>query len=979
LGTDGAGLSYYDKDLVKFNVLTNKQAPDNINIDFVRAITEQKGVVWLGTSNKGLTSFNLNTNTYQKFTTNNSALKSDRIMSLFTDNKNLWIGHQNDGLQKLTDGHKFEDFDETNTISIWKIYKAQNHRLWLCTLNGLLLFEEQKGIVKSYNTENSNLTSNAIRTVEAGETNTLWIGSESDGLFRLNTLNDSLVNIKAIPDRIKSLYYNNHILWVGTNGNGLKAYNTKTEKISHFTIKDGLANNVIYGILPDGNNNLWLSSNNGLTRASISKDSVVEIENFNNYDGLQTNEFNTGAYFKNNNGMLYFGGLEGLNWFNPNTLTYNTIKPKTVITNFDIFSKPHPIKQGEKFSSKQNTMTFTFSGLHYSQPDRNQYKYQLLNHDSDWVLTGNNNKAHYTNLPPGDYTFKVLSSNYDGVWSNIPATYSFTILKPWYLTNLLKILYALTVILILFGIYKYLQFRWKVKTQLQLKQAETERLKKLDEFKTKLYTNISHEFRTPLTLITGPIDHQLSKHNLEPNDRKELNLIKQNANRLLGLVNQMVDLALIDSGQAQLKIENGNLKILLIQIVSAFQYKAKEKYMVISSRIEGLENVWYDKDVIEKISSNLLANAIKYAPESSEIIFDANEQGNNLVLSVINTNKEITKKDLGKLFKRFYKDDEASEGVGVGLALVKELVSLSNGSIIANSIDLDKIQFTVTLPITKDAFKSSEILNSKTTEQETVLNNVILSNENKPCLLIVEDNKDIRTFVKSVFENSYQIIEASNGQAGIKKAIKHMPSLIISDIMMPIKNGIDLCNTLKYNELTSHIPIILLTAKVGEDNELEGLKTGAEAYITKPFSSKKLKLIVEKQIENRNRLQQHFSKSITLTPEITVSSTEAEFLKRLKEVLDKNLTNPDFNTETFSVKMQMSRTQLHRKLKAIVGLSTSEFIRNERLKLAINLLKTSDNSISEIAYQIGFNTPSYFIKCFKEAYNCTPVEYSKRG
>ncbi|APY12495.1 hybrid sensor histidine kinase/response regulator [Seonamhaeicola sp. S2-3] len=977
IGSDGTGLSYYDEHLIKFNILTNNQLPRSVNVDMIRSITtDNDNTFWVGTSGKGLTYCNTKTQTYKTYTKDNSPLNSNRVISLDFFENELWIGHQGHGLNIKEASGAYRSFPELNDFTIWSILRASKTSCWLATeRHGILLFDKNKGVVKAFNKENSELSHNNIRALVYGNENTLWIGNDYGGVFKLDIETNKISKIKGLDDKVKSLLFLDHTLWVGTYGMGLKKYDTENQTIKNYTKAEGLPNQVVYGILPDEDQNLWLSTNNGLSRFNINNES---FEAFTPDDGLQGPEFNTGAYFKDANGTLYFGGLNGLNWFKPENLTYNMVKPKTIISKFEVFSEEQPLNNFQKLKYNQNTVTLTFTSLHFSQPDRNMYKYRLLNYNENWKSPKGINFAHYTNLPPNTYTFEVISSNYDGVWNNEPATFTFTILKPWYLTNLLKTIYVLAIILILFGVYKYLLFRWKVKTQLQLKQAETERLKKLDEFKTKLYTNISHEFRTPLTLITGPIDHQLSKQNISPKDRKELNLIKQNANRLLGLVNQMVDLALIDSGQAQLKIENGNLKILLIQIVSAFQYKAKEKEMVILNKIEGLENVWYDKDVIEKVSSNLLANAIKYAPESSEIIFNANEQENNLVLSVINTNKEITKKDLGKLFQRFYKDDEASEGVGVGLALVKELVSLSKGSIIANSIDSDKIQFTVTLPITKNAFKASEILNSKNTEQEIVLSNAVLNNNNKPCLLIVEDNKDIRTFVKSVFENSYQIIEASNGQAGIEKAIKHMPSLIISDIMMPIKNGIDLCNTLKYNELTSHIPIILLTAKVGEDNEIEGLKTGADAYITKPFSSEKLKLIVEKLIENRNRLQQHFSKSITLTPEITVSSTEAEFLKRLKEVLDKNLTNPDFNTETFSVKMQMSRTQLHRKLKAIVGLSTSEFIRNERLKLAIDLLKKSDNSISEIAYQIGFNTPSYFIKCFKETYNCTPVEYSNR-
>jgi len=516
---------------------------------------------------------------------------------------------------------------------------------------------------------------------------------------------------------------------------------------------------------------------------------------------------------------------------------------------------------------------------------------------------------------------------------------------------------------------------------LQLEHAETERLKKLSDFKTTLYTNISHEFRTPLTLISGPIDHQLAKTDLNEDDRKELSLVKQNANRLLSLVNQMMDLSLIDSGQQRLQVEEGDLGMLLKQIVAAFKYKANVKGITINTKIDAkqLRNVWFDKDVIEKVVSNLLSNAIKYAPEKSALIFDVNRQDDALILSLINVHKGIKVNDLSKLFQRFYQDNETLEGVGVGLALVKELVTLSKGSIIVNTVDEDKIQFTVTLPIAKDAFAASEI-SSDTLEEYIDEQDVERTNQSseKMVLLIVEDDEEIRKFVASIFSDTYQIIEAKNGEIGIEKALKYIPELIISDVMMPVQDGIALCNELKYNELTSHIPIILLTAKVGEKNEMEGLKTGADAYVTKPFNSENLKMRVGKLIESRKQLQKRFSKDFSIQPELAVSSTEASFLSRLKMVLDKEIIQPTFTSEQFAKAMLLSRTQLHRKLKAIFNMSASEFIRSQRLKLSLQLLKESDATISEIAYQVGFNTPSYFIKCFKETYHCTPNEYYQK-
>lgn len=979
LGTDGTGLSYYDEYLVKFNVLTNDQVPLNVNVDVIRAITKDaQNNIWAGTSGKGLTRLNIDNKDFYTYTTQNSNLLGDRIMSLLAYGDKLYIGHQTHGLQLMDSKGKITSFKETASFTIWKIYKDKNGTIWLGTRDhGLIRFDKDRGIVQQYTTDNSNLTTNNIRTIEQGTDNVLWIGTETNGLFKLNLQNNTIENIASVNNNVKSLYFDGTVLLIGTNGEGLQVYNPNDKTIQKFTKTEGLPNNVVYGILPDADGYLWISSNKGISKLKFQNNTVSVIENYGNYDGLQAFEFNTGAYFKDNDGILYFGGLEGINWFNPNQLSFNPIKPKTVISGFEVFNKERKLDQNQDLQYNENTVTFTFSSLHFSQPERNQYKYKLLNNDADWIAAGNSNVAHYTNLPPNDYEFQVISSNYDGVWNTEPATYSFTILKPWYSTNFAKAMYAGLFLLLGFYLYRYLKWRWEIKAQLRLEHEETERLKKLDDFKTKLYTNISHEFRTPLTLISGPIENQLAKPKISKEDKKELSLVKQNADRLLSLVEQMLDLSMIDSGQRKLVIKQGNLSILFKQLISAFQYKAAEKEITILSNIQDLKNVWFDKDIIEKVVSNLLLNAIKYAPKESKIVFEANKQEEVLVLSVINNSDHVGKKDLSKLFQRFYQDNKLSDGVGVGLALVRELVTLSKGTIIANNIDDDKIQFTVSLPINKAAFEDEVLVTDENIiiAEDEIEQATYVSNNEKPLLLIAEDDADIRAFIISVFKKEYQIIEAENGEIGIEKALKEIPDLIISDIMMPEVDGIQLCNTLKTSELTSHIPIILLTAKVGEENEIEGIKTGADVYVTKPFNSEKLKIRVEKLIENRRQLQKHFSKTLSINPEIAITSAESEFLKRLQTVLDEHITDSEFTSDRFGKLMLMSRTQLHRKLKAITAMSASEFIRSQRLKLAIRLLKESDDSIAEIAYKVGFNTPSYFGKCFKEVYNCTPNEY----
>lgn len=986
-GSDGTGASYYDEHLIKFNILTNNQVPKNVNVDMVRSITtDELGNLWVGTSGKGLTHVNIQSNAYKTITQNNSALASGRIISLNLNHGNLWIGHQGYGMNILNPSGHYEFYPQLANYTIWRIIEVSENASWLCTeRHGILLFDKNKGVLKEYNSSNSNLKTNNIRALIKENDSILWIGTDNDGVFKLNINTDKISKINAITDKIKTLQLSNNTLWVGTNGTGLKGYNTVNHTIKTYTTEDGLPNDVVYGILPDNLGNLWLSTNNGICKFNPKKPND-NFEGFSVYDGLQGTEFNTGAYFKDKSGVLYFGGLEGINWFSPEQLTYNTVKPKTIISKFEVFLKERPLIDNLVLENDENTVTFTFSSLHFSQPDRNLFKYKLIKHDAHWIEPGNNNVAHYTNLPPNDYTFQVISCSYDGVWNETPATYSFTIRQPWYFSTAAIIAYLLLFVMLSYTIYYYLKWRWQMKMQLQFEHEETKRLKKLNKFKTRLYTNLSHEFRTPLTLITGPVEKQLQNPKLSNQDKKELSLVQLNSKRLLNLVNQLLDLSKLESGNLTLSVKKGNLMVLLKQLAVAFEFKAKEKNIAYFYKVQPIYEAWFDTDVIEKIVSNLLSNAVKYTPEYGNIYFESTEQKGQLILSIINNGNTIHDSEISKLFQRYYQNNKSVDGVGIGLSLVKELCILSHGNIVAHTMNEDEIQFTVTLPIERSFFSASEIIdNAPLTENaklEIIENNITLNSEtknttDKPVLLIVEDDSDIRYFVKSIFEKDYTIKEASNGEQGIKNALKHIPDIIISDVMMPKVNGIKLSNTLKLDERTSHIPIILLTAKSGDKNEIKGLKTGADDYIIKPFNSKKLKIRVQKLIEIRQQLQKLYSNTFELNDLVT-TSTDQKFFNKLKDVLDKNIINPELNAQDLSKAMLMSRMQLHRKLKALTGFTTTEFIRMERLKLAQTLLKQNDASISEIAYQVGFNSPSYFIKCFKEIHNCTPSEYASK-
>jgi DNA-binding response OmpR family regulator len=470
----------------------------------------------------------------------------------------------------------------------------------------------------------------------------------------------------------------------------------------------------------------------------------------------------------------------------------------------------------------------------------------------------------------------------------------------------------------------------------------------------------------------------LSKQDISAEDKAKLTLVHRNAKRLLHLVNQLLDLSKLEAGSLKLHVEQSDLSPFIKQLVSSFKYNINKKKIHFNSTIPEIKNVWFDKDALEKIITNLLSNAVKYTPKKGQITFDVTTQNNYVIITIINNSDTLDTENTNTLFTRYYRGKSNVEGTGIGLALVKELVTLSHGTIVANTIDTDQIQFTITLPIYKEAFNLNEInepikAEILKAEKPKIKHRLI---DEKPLILIVEDDEDIRAYISTFLKDSYNVITAVNGKTGVKKALKNIPDLIVSDVMMPQVNGFELCNTLKQNELTSHIPIILLTGKGGDESEFEGLTAKADDFITKPFKSKLLVTRIANLIALRKALQSRYSQEINHEPkDIAITSLDEIFLNKVETILKTNLTNENFDAESFSKHMLMSRMQLHRKLKALTNLSTTEFLRSQRLKLAISILKKSDHSISEIAYQVGFSSPSYFNKCFKESYSCTPAKY----
>lgn len=544
--------------------------------------------------------------------------------------------------------------------------------------------------------------------------------------------------------------------------------------------------------------------------------------------------------------------------------------------------------------------------------------------------------------------------------------------------NQLYLLWGILTIIAIAGVFVFFQFRNRQKT--------TRKLLELDTAKSTFFANISHEFRTPLTLIKGPIEDNLASDKLSQTERKNLTSALRNTQRLTDLVDQLLALAKLESGNLKLNIQSANLPSFIIAQAEVFSFSCVEKNLTFTIDVEKDEiEDWFDQDILEKILYNLIGNAIKYTPENGFIKLMGKRQGEQFQISVGNSGNYIPLDQQQKIFTRFYQTDTKNSGTGIGLALTKELTEVHKGTISVKSEPNGTTEFTVTLPVGKTAFEENQLFSENPDKENLATLPVFEKNiekeialpEDAPMILVIDDNHDIREYVRSIFENTYSVQTATNGKEGFAMAVETIPDIVISDVMMPEEDGFTFTRNLKEHQLTSHIPVILLTAKTQITSKLEGMGIGADVYITKPFSSQLLKATAENLIENRRKLQQRFSQEIILMPkDISVSSVDEQFLERLQKVLDKNITDSDFSIENFGNEMGVSRMQLHRKLKALTGQSASEFLRSQRLKIAAKILREKKIPISEVGYTVGFNDPSYFTKSFKKEFGQTPTEYS---
>ncbi|MDN3493446.1 response regulator [Winogradskyella bathintestinalis] len=973
------------------NVFSN-----NINLHARRIIDDGK-TLYIGGIN-GLHYFSKIKDNYE------TIIKEKPIFSVLKTEKGIWAGDMYGTLYFVDKFKNIKSFNlNKNGEGLLKLYglvQDKNGFIWVSSWHGLYVIND-KGTVKNF-FEFTNTNSKELKAIQLhiDKSDNLWVLTVGNGLFIVPNISEISTgksdfkyrqythkkgNVNTLNSNVLYEIHEDNTgdIWIGSDF-GINKYILASDNFEALKIENTYFDKKVMAIQTDDDKSLWISTlSSGIIVYNTKNKKLINLRES---DGLISDAclFTSSAF---NGKELYFGTEQGIQIINPKNIINPTINKAPVITQIKILGE-HPFQshssilndQSIYLNHKQSDLNIDFALQDFRFPEKINYYYLLENGHSDW-RKAKNNTVTYTNLKPGKYQFKVKASYKSE--SETPIAYlSLIISSPWYATTLAYIIY-ITIIIAILTTFLYLTYHQKLAVN-KLNLA-----KELNQLKSNFFTNISHEFRTPLTLISSPIDDTLSDDSISENKRQKFIVAKQNSERLLELVDQLLDLSKIDEGHLKLQIQQGNVLQLISAIGESFSYLAGQKNITYTFDIDLSEkNVWFDKDAVEKIIINLLSNAFKYTPINGTIFCRAYIENNQLLFKITNSGKGLTAFELDNIFERFYQTNEQNQGSGIGLALVKELVVFHKGKIEANSIPNKVTSFNLNLSIDKNSFKNNAVIVNTQTEVinkvPNFLNPIIEDSEeykdsDLPILLIVEDNADLRHLLKQTFKKNYNILTAPNGKIGVQLALEHIPDLIISDIMMPEKDGVTLTENLKNDERSAHIPIILLTAKTELESKFIGINIGADDYITKPFDKQLLILKVEKLIESRRKLQLRYSQELALLPkDIAITNLDEIFLEKVQEALDNSIVDPAFNVTEFSEAVGMSRMQLHRKLKALTGLTASEFIRSQRLKLASRLLKNSDINISQVGYSVGFNDHSYFTKCFKETYNCTPTEFAKR-
>ncbi len=987
--------------------------------------------LWYSTDGNGLFSIQKN-GKVKHFTTETPKLKlkSNNLLSINIDaDDNIWIGSWGGSVSIIDKSRKtikhlmYDSFYRSkmgDCKNIHDIKIDKQDRIWVASSGvGISVINYKKQEVTNFykDTPDRQITSNLVISLLPDSKGNIWIGTINNGLEKFEL--DQQLNIRDrkryfISNDLSGVSINTIVekedgkIIVGTSGHGIAVINPANDSIQYIKAEDGLPSDLIYSLLIDDDGLLWGTTNNAIFSYDFS---TKKVKLFYSQTGDKPSDFVINSQFKIPTGKLLFGASNGYCVIDPNTIELNQDKPKVYITSMSIGGTPYSSDEGRVkallnnqqiiLPHAQNDLSIDFTSISFHNAAQNQFQYKLENHDRDWKNTRTDRFADYANLPPGNYTFKVKGSNSDGLWNEEFASIDIRIKAPWYQTNLAYGFYFIGVLILGYFIRKQIIRRLKLKNQLKLEQLEVEKMQELDKIKADFFTNISHEFKTPLTLIMSPLASLMKEEGIKPENKKLYKIIMKNSEYLNRLINQILDISRIESGNAKLKANEYDMVSFVKQIAQNFSIYANQAFITFKVNTPDKKvPIFFDQEKMEKVLINILSNAFKFTPNHGEISIDLSEQKQFIEISISDNGVGIDEKNLEKIFERFYKSEEKSSAVstGIGLALSKQLVNLHSGTLTAKSQQYPTKEtiFTIRLKKGVEHLKEAEItkiqakpidLNTKKAEvsflQSTTdtIDSSPTIKDDRAIVLVVEDNDDMRMFISSILKKKYKVIKAPDGKIGYEMALKFIPEIIISDVMMPTMNGYQLTKAIKENPLTCHIFMILLTAKASEGSVSEGFKLGVDSYLTKPFNPHLLELKVKNLLQTRKRFKKQITdiEKINLSPDaIPYSKMDEDFIKKIIGEIEKNISEPSFKVDDLCIAIGYSKSQLYRKLKGLTGKSTKEFIRMIRLKRAAQLLQQKDLRISEITFQTGFTDLQNFRDAFKKQYGMSPKQYREK-
>ncbi len=1000
VGTYYGGVNYLSPNAGQFECFAHSRFSNSVNGTVIGRFCEDAyGHIWIASDDGGLSRFSPKDKQFTHYMPDEhrNSLSYHNVHALCMDDDDLWIGTYTGGVNVLntktgtfrayiTRGGDLTTLDGTSSYAI---FRDREKRIWVASMAGVNLYNrEEDNFIRVKDLESLTID------IDQDAGGNIWFATQGKGLFRHDPDKKTWKNYTHgnVPGALANDQVNCTLIdvsgnmWVGTM-NGLCRYNADEDLFE--TIPLDIPSHNICGIVED-QHVLWLTTTKGLVRYAPGESCQV----FTRSDGLQSEQFLPNAALKASDGKIYIGSVNGFNAFYPYQIKTNKVLPPVVITGLEISNKE--VRIGDRkmpkalnrmaeleLSHKDHVFSLLYASLSYCTPEKNQYAYKLEGFDKDWNYVGSQNKATYTNLPAGTYTFKVKATNNDGIWSNREASLRITIHPPFYWSTASKALYFILACIVLAFFIRFLLRLTEKKHTAEIDQLNASKEKEVHEAKIKFFTMIAHEIRTPVSLIIGPLEKIMKSSIPMPGVlRDDLNIIDRNSQRLLFLVNQLLDFRKVEQEGMTVTYVSQNIRQLLQAACERFKPFITQNgaHLEVEYPDAGF-TAMVDSEAITKMISNLLTNASKYTKDKVILSCIVQPEQYTFTVKVTDNGIGISKEDCKKIFNPFFQAMDNKPGTGIGLSIVKSIVEQHNGRIEVESEINKGSSFIVTLPIEQAGVTSQEgetVIPGPSVPEDILSESLpAVPSKDKPLMLIVDDNKEMLNFLSSSFSAQYSILTAEDGMEALEKLKEHEVTLIVSDWMMPRMDGVEFCKALRADQSVSHIPFILLTAKTDMDSKIAGMDCGADAYIEKPFSVQYLEACIKNLLDLRSLLRQKFSK-MPMIPlnSIASNSLDNKFLTRINEIIEQNFSEPELTVDFLAEQLGVSRSGLFAKIKTLANVTPNELIQIVRLKKAAILLAENRYRISEICYMVGFNNPSYFAKCFQKQFGIKPGEFA---